>query len=222
MDYRAKGEQVAQTLQNYCNSEDSWKPVKEGKNFKILYRKSSEFDGYIVVFDYVEPLPDGQRLKWDKTMKSIEILKQIDSDLRINRACTHSAAMGLISPRDFVDLIQIKETDEYISTNAVSVDNEKPEDNSHVRGWNYHTAVSIECDEFPPEKKFVRGWNYCCGIVVFKISNDPNKCKLVSLIQPDIKGMLPKSLVDSTIPSSMTDFFTQLTKALKDDGELNE
>lgn len=212
MDYRAKGEQVAQTLQNYCNSEDSWKPVKEGKNFKILYRKSSEFDGYIykgiaefnakprVVFDYVEPLPDGQRLKWDKTMKSIEILKQIDSDLRINRACTHSAAMGLISPRDFVDLIQIKETDEYISTNA----------------------VSIECDEFPPEKKFVRGWNYCCGIVVFKISNDPNKCKLVSLIQPDIKGMLPKSLVDSTIPSSMTDFFTQLTKALKDDGELNE
>lgn len=34
--YKAKGEQVAQTLQNYCNSEDSWKPVKEGVSFSYF------------------------------------------------------------------------------------------------------------------------------------------------------------------------------------------
>lgn len=27
------------------------------------------------VFDYVEPLPDGPRAKWDKNMKKIEICK---------------------------------------------------------------------------------------------------------------------------------------------------
>ena len=39
-------------------------------------------------------------------------------DLRVNRACTASACMGLISPRDFVDVILTKETDSYISTNG--------------------------------------------------------------------------------------------------------
>lgn len=38
--------------------------------------------------------------------------------LRVNRACTSSACMGLISPRDFVDLILTKETDTYYSTNG--------------------------------------------------------------------------------------------------------
>lgn len=39
-------------------------------------------------------------------------------DLRINRACTASAMLGLISPRDFVDLILVRETDECFSTNG--------------------------------------------------------------------------------------------------------
>ena len=30
------------------------------------------------VFDYVEPLPDGPRAKWDTNMKKIEILKWIE------------------------------------------------------------------------------------------------------------------------------------------------
>lgn len=30
------------------------------------------------VFEYVEPLPDGPRPKWDKNMKKIEVLKWLD------------------------------------------------------------------------------------------------------------------------------------------------
>ena len=39
--------------------------------------------------------------------------------IRINRACTASACMGLISPRDFVDVVTTRETDEGISTNGI-------------------------------------------------------------------------------------------------------
>lgn len=120
-------------------------------------------------------------------------------DLRINRACTASAMLGLISPRDFVDLILVRETDECFSTNA----------------------CSVELDEFPEEKKYVRGWNYSCGVLVIKFPSDPNKCKLVSLIQPDIKGMLPKNVVESAIPGSMVEFFTKLEEALKKDGKIS-
>ena len=55
--------------------------------------------------------------------------------------------------------------------------------------------------------------------VLLIFCREPNKTKLVSLIQPDIGGMLPRSLVDSAIPGSMTTFFTELKEALKKDGK---
>ena len=42
----------------------------------------------------------------------------------------------------------------------------------------------------------------------------------MSFIQPDIRGMLPRSLVDSAIPGSMTDFFSNLRACLRSDGKL--
>ncbi|XP_033750450.1 stAR-related lipid transfer protein 5-like isoform X2 [Pecten maximus] len=209
--YRQKAEKVADTLLQYYKDSEGWEVAKSTTHFKISFKKSPEFSGYLykgeavynakprVVFDYVEPLPDGHRAKWDKNMKKIEIVKQIDKDLRVNRACTNSACMGLISPRDFVDLILSKETDEYFSTNAISIENELEE-----------------------QKKYVRGWNYQCGILVIKLPSEPNKCKLISLIQPDIKGLVPASLKDAAIPGSMIEFFNQLRDALKDDCELHE
>lgn len=212
MDYRAKATQVADELQEYLNNSEKykWEVCKETKDFKISYVKSEYFSGHLykgeaeynappkTVFEYVEPLPNGPRPKWDKNMKKIEILKWIDEPvLRINRACTSSACMGLISPRDFVDLILTKETDTYYSTNATSIDHEGGQENGHVRGWNWP-----------------------CGMIVYKVKDNPNKCKLVSLIQPDIKGMVPKNLVDSAIPGSMTEFFSSLSAALKEDGKI--
>ena len=37
------------------------------------------------VFEYVEPLPNGPRPKWDKNMKKIEILKWIDEPVSVFR-----------------------------------------------------------------------------------------------------------------------------------------
>lgn len=58
-------------------------------------------------------------------------------------------------------------------------------------------------------------------LYVYITNSDPNKCKLVSLIQPDIKGMLPKNVVESAIPGSMVEFFTKLEEALKKDGKIS-
>uniref|UniRef100_A0A8W8IC23 START domain-containing protein n=1 Tax=Magallana gigas TaxID=29159 RepID=A0A8W8IC23_MAGGI len=134
--------------------------------------------------------------QWIDYEKAANFLKP---DLRINRACTASAMLGLISPRDFVDLILVRETDECFSTNA----------------------ISIEYPECPEVKDHVRGWNWSCGMICVKYPDDPNKCKLVSLIQPDIKGMLPKNVVESAIPGSMVEFFTKLEEALKKDGKIS-
>ncbi|KAL4228196.1 hypothetical protein ACF0H5_013630 [Mactra antiquata] len=158
---RQIAEEVAQKLQDYYKQTDGWTVSKNGKDGAVISHKHSpEFDGYLykgecmldappaTVFKFVDPLPDGPRGKWDSNMKKIETLEWTEPpELRVNRACTASACMGLISPRDFVDVILTKETDSYISTNA----------------------VSIKYSNCPEEKKYVRGWNYPCGLICEKI-----------------------------------------------------
>ena len=58
-------------------------------------------------------------------------------------------------------------------------------------------------------------------ILFLSIFSEPNKTKLVSLIQPDIGGMLPRTLVDTAIPGSMTEFFSELKEALQNDGKVS-
>ncbi|ESP05526.1 hypothetical protein LOTGIDRAFT_102899 [Lottia gigantea] len=210
MDFREIAEKTADILKGYLKDDSGWEVAKKTKDILIEYKPSKEFGGHLyrgtseyscpveIVFQYVDPLPgDAPRLKWDKGIKKIEILKTISDDVRINRVCTDSACMGMISPRDFVDVILNKKTEDGMSTN-----------------------VSIDYAECPVDKKYVRGWNHHCGLICMNIPDKPGHTKLVSLIQPDIKGMLPRALVDQAIPGSMTEFFANLRQCLKDDGKL--
>lgn len=79
----------------------------------------------------------------------------------------------------------------------------------------YVTCFKIELRD----KKFF--FFLISDLYVYITYSDPNKCKLVSLIQPDIKGMLPKNVVESAIPGSMVEFFTKLEEALKKDGKIS-
>ncbi|XP_046354653.1 stAR-related lipid transfer protein 5-like [Haliotis rufescens] len=210
--YHDLAKQTVATCRGYYNDDSGWEVAKKTKDILIEYKNSVEFSGHLyrgqsefncppdVVFQYVDPLPGNSlRMKWDKAMKKIETIREISEDLRINRTCTDSACMGLISPRDFLDCILTIREDTFISTNG----------------------VSVSCDdECPLQDKYVRGWNYSCGMLCQKFPDKPNHTKLVTLIQPDIKGMCPKKLVDSAIPGSMVDFFTNLRACLKEDGKL--
>jgi len=44
------------------------------------------------------------------------------------------------------------------------------------------------------------------------------RTKVVSYIQTDLGGMLPKALVENALPTNQIDFFTSLRKALQDAG----
>ncbi|XP_032120708.1 stAR-related lipid transfer protein 5 isoform X1 [Sapajus apella] len=94
------------------------------------------------VWDCVKPAVGGLRVKWDENVNGFEIIESITDTLCVSRTSTPSAAMKLISPRDFVDLVLIKRyEDGTISSNA-----------SHVE----HPLC-------PPKPGFVRGFNHPCG-----------------------------------------------------------
>jgi hypothetical protein len=44
---------------------------------------------------------------------------------------------------------------------------------------------------------------------------EPNKCKVLSFIQTDLCGKLPKAAIKKAFPSNIVDFYVQLRHALK-------
>ncbi|KAH9518337.1 StAR- lipid transfer protein 5 [Bulinus truncatus] len=188
---------TAGLLRDYFNDSVGWHTAKKNKDIIVEYKHSKcpGFEhGYLyrghaeyncskeVLFKYLDPLnEESLRTKWDKDIRKVNLLKQVNPDITIIRSLTNSAAMGLISPRDFVDIILTIKTDDCISTNG----------------------RSIEYDECPHDKDYVRGWNYPCGMMCINIPEKPGSTRLMTFIQPDIKGSIPKTLMDSALPASM-------------------
>ncbi|XP_013394480.1 stAR-related lipid transfer protein 5-like [Lingula anatina] len=159
MDKQELAEQIKKKIEEYTTDHENWKVVKKGKDVTVYCRSSTEFQGNIYkaegtvdakpekVFEYVEPKPDGLRPKWDKAIKAVDTIEKIEEGLSVMRTCTHSAAMGLISPRDFLDLCLTVKNENSICT----------------------VAGSIEHPDCPVEPKYVRGTNHPCGICCFRI-----------------------------------------------------
>ncbi|XP_061885957.1 stAR-related lipid transfer protein 5 [Entelurus aequoreus] len=206
MDYEHKAKEVGECLQSYRDDASGWKVCKKSNDTVVSWRPSSEFPGNVYkgegvingslekVWDCLKPVPKGRRVNWDNNVKKFDLLEQVTEDISICRTVTPSAAMGIISPRDFVDVILIRQhEDGAISSNATNV--------SH--------------QGCPPQSGYVRGFNHPCGCICVPISAEPNKTQVYTFFQTDLGGLLPRSVVDSFFPSSMTEFYTNLAKTVK-------
>lgn len=206
MDYEEKAKFAAERLLGYTKDPSGWKVCKKSNDVAVSWRPSVEYPGSVYkgeavvnaapmkVWECLKPIPNGLRVKWDSNVKKFELLEQITEDVSVCRTVTPSAAMGIISPRDFVDVIVVKKyEDGTISSNATNVT---------------HSAC-------PPQPGFVRGFNHPCGCVCVPVSGDPGKTQVLTVFQTDLGGLLPRSVVESFFPSSMTEFYSNLTKAVK-------
>ena len=99
----------------------------------------------------------------------------------VSRNAVKSAAGGLISARDFVDAASCR----------------RLEDGSILQG-----GCSIDFEECPPEKQFVRGNLYPSGFIAKPAGNGTS---LIYVVQSDIKGWIPKSVVESAMVSALKD-----------------
>ncbi|XP_052570838.1 stAR-related lipid transfer protein 5 [Peromyscus eremicus] len=201
-----ESEAVAEKVLRYRRDESGWKKCREGNGVSVSWRPSEEFPGNLYrgegvlcgtpaeVWDCIKPVAGGLREKWDDNVTSFEIVQSITDMLCVSRTSTPSAAMKLISPRDFVDLVLVKKyEDGTISSNA----------------------THVEHPSCPPKPGFVRGFNHPCGCFCEPLPGEPNKTNLVTFFQTDLSGYLPQSVVDSFFPRSMAEFYPNLQKAVR-------
>lgn len=208
-------QELVAKVKGYIADEEGWKVVKKSeeteRNINVWCKPSDEFAGHVfkgvgvldvspeTCFKYCDPKPDGKRVKWDKAIKELEVMEYLrkdDPEMYVLRTMTHNAAFGLISPRDFVDVVVNINNDEFVGT----------------------LAHNIETEQAPSTAEYVRGTNYYCGILCYRIPGELNKTKVYYIAQSDIGGLLPRSLVESTLPNAVMDFFTNIKRQIEEDG----
>lgn len=204
MDYLQIADEVAQKIWSYNQDDSGWKLAKNSKNVTVSWKPSNEYAGNLyrgegIIEDTPEKiipfmyLPE-YRNKWDTAVKSYTFLERIDQDTVISHTITHSYGLGLISSRDFVDLINVKRYEGgIVTTNSASVDYLKR----------------------PPSPSHVRGHNNPCGYICSPLPETPGHSKLVVFIQPDLGGMLPRSVVESAIPNNIVNLINDTRTGIK-------
>lgn len=104
-----------------------------------------------------------------------------------------SQLKGLMSPRDSIDLVNMGETDKLF----------------------YVVASGVEYSEFPVDPRYVRVVQQPCGYVIFKIPNEPNRCRFAMIFHADLNmHQWGSKLADVLMPRLMVDKVCALRKAL--------
>ncbi|XP_073537360.1 stAR-related lipid transfer protein 6 isoform X3 [Phyllobates terribilis] len=155
MDYKKMADEVTQKIRAYSQDMSGWKVTKSAKNITVSWKPSNDYSGNIFFSckhryrgeAIIEETPEKvipfmylakYRSKWDKTLKSYTIVEEIDEDTVVCHSITHSFGKGIISPREFVDIIHVRRYDDgVVTTNSISVEYDKcPVTSSYVRGFN--------------------------------------------------------------------------------------
>ncbi|KAM3938249.1 stAR-related lipid transfer protein 6 isoform 1-T2 [Leptodactylus fuscus] len=204
MDYKKIAQDVAQKILAYSQDTSGWKVAKSTKDITVSWKPSKEYPGNLYRGEgIIEEVPEKvipfmyqakYRAKWDSALKSYSILEEIDEDTVICHCITHSYGMGIISAREFVDIVHISRYDGgVVTTNSVSVD----------------------YDRCPITSSYVRGYNNPCGYVCSPLPENPAHSRLVAFIQPNLGGLLPRSVVDSAIPSNVVSLIRDVQEGIK-------
>ncbi|XP_039615356.1 stAR-related lipid transfer protein 4 [Polypterus senegalus] len=186
----------------YGFKEDEWQVAKKTKDVTVWRRPSDEFSGYLYkaegvvkdipkrIVDYIRPGP--YRLDWDSLMTTMDIVEKFDQQgCCIMRYMTAGQLWNIIAPREFVDFSYTTDYENGLLSCGVSVE---------------HGESGRNC---------VRGFNHPCGWFCRPLEDNVNHSLLTGFIQTDLRGMLPQSVVDTAMASSLVGFYTDLRKALQ-------
>ena len=160
-----------------------------GKLFRI--------EGYIdappaLCFEQVVTKADEMTV-WNPTVEEVKVLRVISRNTDISYTVAAEAVGGLVSSRDFVSLRTWK------SKNGIL----------------FSSGSAINYPECPPIKKHVRGENRPGGWACMPVPGKPNMCKFVWICNTDLKGWIPKYLVDQSLTAVLKDFLKSFRIRMK-------
>nr|XP_039261039.1 stAR-related lipid transfer protein 5-like [Styela clava] len=209
--YELQASKIEAEVMKYHIDTQSWTSMQPRDGMSIAYRKSPHFNGHLYKFECVIDAPDDaiydvmrpplireERLRWDNSVKDFQCIRNISDEMMIGIFITHSAGMGMISSREFLDLYYFKK--------------HIPSDDAEFDRISWILAGNIEVAERPITSKYVRAHNHPTGYAVRRYKNNPNKSNLCLYINVDIGGMIPRSLIERFLPSQQVLYIESVKK----------
>ncbi|XP_034148480.1 steroidogenic acute regulatory protein, mitochondrial [Esox lucius] len=135
----------------------------------------------------VEEMP-----QWNPSIKNIKVLKQAGPETMVTHEVSAETAGNLIGQRDFLSVRHFCRQDSCI----------------------YLGGAATHLEVFPPQKGFVRAEDGPTGIVIEPLDSDTGRSRFTWLLNMDVKGWLPKSIVNQALPRAQVDFIRHLRRRL--------
>jgi hypothetical protein len=169
------------------------------------------------LFYRIESVP-----QWNPTLTECKTVQPIDSHTDISYQVCAEAAKGVVSTRDFVNLRYWQEVEE---------------------GVYFAAGVSTKHPAMPPQPKRIRcvtdgvplidladcclprGENGPGGWAMRSITGDPRRCLFEWLLDTDLKGWIPQSIIDAALSGAQFEYIEHLRKyatRLHEDGIVEE
>ncbi|XP_075949272.1 steroidogenic acute regulatory protein, mitochondrial [Anarhichas minor] len=159
-----------------------------GKVFRMEAVLDASVDElYDILFVRVEEMH-----QWNPSIKHIKVLKHVGAETIVTHEVSAETAGNLIGQRDFLCV------------------RHSCKQKSRV----YLGGAAIQLESFPPQAGFVRAEDGPTCIIIQALDEDMGRSRFTWLLNMDLKGWLPKSIVNQALPRAQLDFTRHLRRRL--------
>uniref|UniRef100_A0A8C2KZ13 Steroidogenic acute regulatory protein, mitochondrial n=1 Tax=Cyprinus carpio TaxID=7962 RepID=A0A8C2KZ13_CYPCA len=207
--YVQQGQEALQKSISILSDQDGWQTEIEnvrangdkvmskvlpdiGKVFKLEVMLEQKTDYlYEELVDNMEQMGE-----WNPNVKQVKVLQKIGQDTMITHEVSGETPGNVVGPRDFVSVRCAKR-----------------------RGSTCFLAgMSTQHPGMPEQKGFVRAENGPTCIVMRPSGEDPNKTKFTWLLSLDLKGWIPKTVINRVLSQTQVDFANHLRHRMASNG----
>ncbi|KPP77095.1 hypothetical protein Z043_103512 [Scleropages formosus] len=141
-----------------------------------------------------------QMKQWNPNIRNIRVLKQIGDSTMVTHEVSAETPGNLIGQRDFLSVRHC----------------------SKQKSCIYLAGMATELESYPPLKGFVRAQDGPTCIIIQPTGDDTGRSRFTWLLNMDLKGWLPKSIVNQALPRAQADFTCYLRRHLSAGSELRQ
>ncbi|XP_061229880.1 steroidogenic acute regulatory protein, mitochondrial-like [Neopsephotus bourkii] len=139
------------------------------------------------LFERIEQMP-----QWNPAISMVKVLQRIGTDTLVTHEVTAPSPGNLVGQRDFVSVRHRgrRETAIYLVGTA-----------THIK-------------KLPLQEGCIRAESQLSCIVLQPLAGDPSRTRFTWLLNMDLKGWIPKSVINRVLPQSQADFIKHLGQHL--------
>ncbi|XP_074475177.1 steroidogenic acute regulatory protein, mitochondrial [Sebastes fasciatus] len=130
--------------------------------------------------------------QWNPSIRHIKVLKHVGPETIVTHEISAETAGNLIGQRDFLSVRH----------------------SCKRKSSLYLGGAAIQLESFPPQAGFVRAEDGPTCIIIRALEEDKGKSRFTWLLNMDVKGWLPKSIVNQALPRAQLDFTRHLRRRL--------